>query len=240
VKLNELHLHEETLQQAVRRLLKPAGTIEKVMGRDAKAVATLLDAKSSDPALTLRGDSPASERMLQSLVGTRPHEESDSDDHGRIYSVRMPGGARLVIVGEKGRAFAITSEHQRDQLVESKLGKYHNDFKAEARREFKLQLINANPEDWADDNGPVYHGRHKRPGDVGAIQMDIEHVLGQEYDVTSDYGGEHDEYDIITIHTPDAETEETISDKLQDVDFDHAGYEGYDFIRPRKPFKRPY
>jgi len=119
MKLHEITLHEETLQQIVKRLLKPNGTLASLLGRDDSDVgAELLEAKATDKAFTLDEGTPTSKRMLSSLMGTRPHEESDSNRHGRMYTVRMPGGAKLLIVNKPGGPMAITTEQQMDQLVE--------------------------------------------------------------------------------------------------------------------------
>ena len=117
MKLDEL-LQEETLQAAVKRLLKPAGTLKDVMGRDAQAAATLLGAKPGDEALKLSKGSPQSERMLKAVVNSRPYETSDSDDHGKLRVMRMPGGAKLLVVGEDDDAFVVTTTSQKDNLVE--------------------------------------------------------------------------------------------------------------------------
>lgn len=118
MKLQEL-LQEETLQQAVKRLLKPAGTLSKVMGRDASAAGTLLSSKPSEPAFTLHPDTPVAQRMLRSVANSRPYETSDSDDHGKLRVVRMPGGAKLLVVGDGADTFVVTTEYQKDRLIEA-------------------------------------------------------------------------------------------------------------------------
>lgn len=109
-------LQEETLQQIIRRHLVEAGTLHDAVGRDAAAVATLLRGKSGDKAFVIKF-TPNTANVLGSIAGTRASEQSDSDDHGILSMVRMPGGAKLVVYGDGENRVAVTNEENKDRLI---------------------------------------------------------------------------------------------------------------------------
>jgi hypothetical protein len=133
MKVRELLSEEplEALQAMLRRLLVPEGTLADVMrgrgeerraggdepSRDARTAAGLLAGAPDDAAFVMR-PGPATARALRSVSQTRPHDSADSDEFGRLRLIRMPGSAKLLVVGDGQDAFVVTTEHQRDRLVE--------------------------------------------------------------------------------------------------------------------------
>lgn len=122
MKLAEITLKEETLQQAIKRLLRPAGSLSSVMGPDAALAAKLLAGKTTDSVFVLRGDNPQAEKMLKSVVLSRPFETADSEDHGQLRVIRLPGGARLLVIGDGPDAFVVATDYQMGRLVEDSNG----------------------------------------------------------------------------------------------------------------------
>lgn len=112
-------LKEETLQQAVKRLLRPAGAFSALLSKtDAAQAADLLLGAVTDPVFVLRAETPQAEKILKSVVMSRPYDTTTSEEHGVLRVVRMPGGARLLVVGEGPTAFVVTTAFQLGRLVE--------------------------------------------------------------------------------------------------------------------------
>lgn len=119
MKIVEL-LQEETLQAIIKRLLKPAKTsIFDLMGTDYRTAAKLLSAKSDEEPLIIRGDSPAASRVIKSLSTSPAFSKGDAHQHGTLKTVRLPGGALVLVVGSGDDAFVLTTTKQKNQLVES-------------------------------------------------------------------------------------------------------------------------
>ena len=56
---------------------------------------------------------------VTSIVNSRASDRTTSKDHGELRVVRMPGDARLLVVGAEGKEYIVTTAFQKDRLVES-------------------------------------------------------------------------------------------------------------------------
>lgn len=123
----ELHklIMEETLQASLKRLMKPAGTLKDVMGRDTSVAADLLSdvgysrttgkVGPSTEVYVLKGGSPLADQLLKSVSGSRSHSSSGSTDHGELRIVSLPGGTRVLVSDNE---LVVTTSYQHDRLVE--------------------------------------------------------------------------------------------------------------------------
>jgi hypothetical protein len=106
-------LNEATLQQLVKATLKPSGTIKSHVGELAAEAAKMLQANPDDEAFVIMRGSPQNDRLINAI-----QKSQGSEKHEHLRVVRMPGGARLLVV-DGDEPFILTTQHMRDSLVES-------------------------------------------------------------------------------------------------------------------------
>jgi hypothetical protein len=73
----------------------------------------MLQAKPDDEAYVIEPGSPENDRLINAIMKSQGSEED-----GNLRVVRMPGGARLLVV-DGDAPFIMTTQHMRDSLVES-------------------------------------------------------------------------------------------------------------------------
>ena len=120
MKLNELlHLPEEAMQAALKRLFKSGGTLKNVAGDQADLAAKMLKAKTTDTVYVMKAESPMTTRLVQSVGAGAAYNSGEDDDGNEMKVVRMPGGAKVLVLGQGSGMMLVTTEHEYDQLVES-------------------------------------------------------------------------------------------------------------------------
>ena len=58
-------------------------------------------------------------RLVQSVGAGAAYNSGEDDDGNEMKVVRMPGGAKVLVLGQGSGMMLVTTEHEYDQLVES-------------------------------------------------------------------------------------------------------------------------
>ena len=123
MKVNEILIQEETLQAALKRLMKKNGSLGSVVGnRTNDVLAVLRGSKKTDNVYTMKGESPMTSRLVKSVAASAAYATVDSTDASdeEIKVVRMPGGAKVLVLGQGQDITLVMTDNDYGQLVESK------------------------------------------------------------------------------------------------------------------------
>jgi len=120
MKVNELFLPEETLQAALKRLFKKGGSLQQVAGDQAEMAAQMLKIPKTAAVYSMKAESPMTSRLVKSVGASAAYNDGADDSGNEMKLVRMPGGAKILVLGQGTDMMLITSQDQFDQLVEAK------------------------------------------------------------------------------------------------------------------------